>query len=437
VFSFFKKNNQQKLKQSAEDWIRLAHKIYHFRRDLLSDKDLRELSDASSKLSVALKDAVKNKQEGDWGKVRMCSENMENILKQVGGFFYPRSSWAENTEMLLVAAIVALAIRTFFLQPFKIPTNSMYPTYNGMTAEVFTEETAPNGPERIFRTLAYGAFRKDLVAENSGEVLIPVDWAHMSPYHEGVIGKKWFILKTPKYLYTIRVGNKDYQVEVPADFAQEMQKVIFDTYFAESSGEQDWTSFWLKKRQEYRNQQKPVVFLKTGKMVQPGDHLLDFDIMTGDALFVDRFTYHFAEPDVGDPIVFRTDNIPTIVDRHGNQENKYYIKRLVGKEEDVLKIQDPVLFRNGLPITGAEAFELNANEVGEYRGYIGDTYSRNMRYLKHGATFTVPEDSYFAMGDNSAISSDSRYWGSFKNTEIVGRAFFIYHPFTKRWGLAE
>ena len=34
-----------------------------------------------------------------------------------------------------MAAIVILGIRTYFVQPFKIPTNSMWPTYYGMTAE--------------------------------------------------------------------------------------------------------------------------------------------------------------------------------------------------------------------------------------------------------------------------------------------------------------
>ena len=46
-----------------------------------------------------------------------------------------------------MAAIVAGSIRSFFLQPFKIPTNSMWPTYNGMTAEVrAADEPVPSLP---------------------------------------------------------------------------------------------------------------------------------------------------------------------------------------------------------------------------------------------------------------------------------------------------
>jgi len=429
VFSFFKKNNHKQLKQSAEDWLRLAQKIYHFRRDLLSEKDLRELSEASNALSTALKSAVKDKQSGDWGKVRICSENLETILKQIGGFFYPKNGWAENTEMLLVAAIVALAIRAFFLQPFKIPTNSMYPTYNGMTAEVFTDEE-PGAAEHVFRTLAFGAFRQKLVAENAGEVIIPVSLGSLTPHHTGVMGKKWFVLKAPKARYTVLVGNKEYTLDVPADFVSEMNTVMFESFFKDS-GAEDWQDFLYQNRDMLRRQGKSTVFLRTNKKVSPGDTILNFDVMTGDALFVDRFSYHFVEPDVGDPIVFRTDNIPAI------GENKYYIKRLVGKEDDLLKIEDPVLFRNGMPIKGAPAFEYNANMEGRYRGYTSKPYSSSLLYLTNGSSFTVPEDCYFAMGDNSQISADSRFWGALPKTEVIGRAFFIYHPFTKRWGPAE
>ena len=65
-------------------------------------------------------------------------------------------------------------------------------------------------------------------------------------------------------------------------------------------------------------------------------------------------------------------------------------------------------------------------------------------YLKHvdsideklskGKTFTVPEDSFFAMGDNSWDSQDSRYWGTVPGNDVIGRPLFIYYPFTKRWG---
>jgi signal peptidase I len=41
------------------------------------------------------------------------------------------------------------------------------------------------------------------------------------------------------------------------------------------------------------------------------------------------------------------------------------------------------------------------------------------------------------MGDNSGNSADSRYWGQVPDTEVLGRALFIYYPFSSHWGLTE
>jgi signal peptidase I len=47
---------------------------------------------------------------------------------------------------------------------------------------------------------------------------------------------------------------------------------------------------------------------------------------------------------------------------------------------------------------------------------------------------TVPPYSYFALGDNSANSLDSRYWGFVPAENVVGRGLFVYWPFTSHWG---
>ncbi|HEY9154833.1 MAG TPA: S26 family signal peptidase [Opitutaceae bacterium] len=46
-------------------------------------------------------------------------------------------------------------------------------------------------------------------------------------------------------------------------------------------------------------------------------------------------------------------------------------------------------------------------------------------------------NAYYAMGDNSYNSDDSRYWGPVPRANVVGRPLFIYFPFTKRWGPAH
>jgi signal peptidase I len=146
-------------------------------------------------------------------------------------------------------------------------------------------------------------------------------------------------------------------------------------------------------------------------------------------LFVDRMSYHFVRPSVGDGFVFNTKNIA--VDPDKPHMEQYYIKRLVGLPGDTLEIKNFTLYRNGRPIEGAAAFAKNARRDGDYVGY------RNLRGLAVGQTMTVPPDGFLALGDNSANSADGRYWGFVPAKDAVGRPLFIYFPFTRRWGPAR
>jgi signal peptidase I len=47
----------------------------------------------------------------------------------------------------------------------------------------------------------------------------------------------------------------------------------------------------------------------------------------------------------------------------------------------------------------------------------------------------IPPHSYFAMGDNSYNSYDSRYWGPVPEENVVGRGLLVYWPFGRHWGL--
>src|SRR5258708_24444982 len=51
--------------------------------------------------------------------------------------------------------------------------------------------------------------------------------------------------------------------------------------------------------------------------------------------------------------------------------------------------------------------------------------------------YSVTPDHYMVMGDNTMNSYDSRAWGDFPQTNVIGRYFFVYWPFSKRfgWGL--
>jgi signal peptidase I len=83
------------------------------------------------------------------------------------------------------------------------------------------------------------------------------------------------------------------------------------------------------------------------------------------------------------------------------------------------------------------------SKAGEYQGYsnppLADIANPNgALYLTDpGATYAVPAGHYFAMGDNSYNSSDSRYWGPVPQENLMGRGLFVYWPFLPHWGFVK
>ena len=171
---------------------------------------------------------------------------------------------------------------------------------------------------------------------------------------------------------------------------------------------------------------------------------------TGDHVFVDKMSYHFRKPKRGEVFVFDTRDLQTN-DRRSNPagNTQYYIKRLVGVGGDKLQVIPPQLLVNGAP---AEAFGCQRVMTGTFDdpkdGYRG--YS-NRSQTPVGQMFTelgnprdeapVPERHYWAMGDNSYQSSDSRDWGSVPPRNLMGTGVFVYWPFSRaaggRWGLIK
>jgi signal peptidase I len=49
--------------------------------------------------------------------------------------------------------------------------------------------------------------------------------------------------------------------------------------------------------------------------------------------------------------------------------------------------------------------------------------------------YKVAQENYFALGDNSYNSSDSRYFGPVPQQNVVGRGLVVYWPFLGQWGL--
>lgn len=407
------------MRENAANWLELAEKVYHFRRDVLPAAQVAELQGQIAGLQALLKEKAGAE------RLKLAIERLEEVLRRTGGAIYPKTALVENVEFFLVAALVILGIRTYFVQPFKIPTNSMWPTYNGMTAEVWRNPAErPGALGRVGRFLAFGAQRREMVAPDTGPVTIPVRAGDGRIYFEAKPGRKWLVIPTTVREYTFFVNGHPVQLRVPLDFD-------FDQAFHDATGIDAAQLAWraMAPSVGLGAVREIPVDLKAVK----GEPFLAFDIITGDQLFVDRVTYHFARPKVGQGFVFRTDHIdsPHMRDQAGNQVEQYYIKRLVGGPGDKLEIRSPMLYRNGEPISGSDAFRANNRREGRYRGYA------NSGLLSTGEVLTVPEEKFFALGDNSYNSLDGRFWGFVPAKDVVGRPLFVYYPFTSHWGPAR
>jgi len=432
-------SSNRKMRRNGANWLDLAEKVRRYRCDRFTAAEAAELAGCRENLRRGLRE------NADAGKLKLAIEALEDVLRRVGGSIYPKTSLSENVDFFLVAAIVILGIRTYFVQPFKIPTNSMWPTYYGMTAEnIPPGAPAPGWAERLWRFGAYGAQRREAIAPRSGEVSAQyVLDAENRPTtylaYTMKTGRKWLVIPTQVREYTFYVDGAPASVQVPEDF-DGFDAVAMETFFGNEQGYYQHLAAVARagplEASLFKVNDDPdgyhrVVTLPLGRTVRAGDPVLRFDLLTGDQLFVDRMSYHFMRPKVGQGFVFRTGHIP------GIPVDEYYIKRLVGVPGDVMEIKQPRLYRNGQPITGSTTFELNGRRVGLYRGYFNGDALMGARYLGRGQTLTVPPHAFFALGDNSFNSADGRYWGFVPAADVVGQPLFVYYPFTRRWGPAR
>lgn len=310
-------------------------------------------------------------------------------------------SIAENVDVILVAVVVALGIRSYFLQPFKIPTNSMFPTLRGIVVtKLESEQEIPNPVQRVAEAIFCGRAYLDFELPAGAQVM---------PHH--CQSKGIFFLKR---LHLVYEAGGAFQTKVLATEA------TFDDV--------DRGVGLLPRSLEERAAHERA----------PRRILARVD--TGDHLFVNKVAYHFSRPARGDSFVFRTTGLKTSYNlgRDPRDGSQYYIKRCVGGPGDVMRVDPPRLL-----IGGEEAKEPEMRRVFSGRpGYNG--YSNRpangppFRYLGTPEdTYAIPADGYWAMGDNSYNSQDSRQWGHVPLENVVGKAFIIYYPFNRKFWLIE
>jgi signal peptidase I len=438
VFAFFT-SPEKKARASAAQWLETARNVWNYRRDVMAPAEAAEVARRRTELGNLLRERAGSE------RLSKAVAALDAALKRTGGRFHPRNAWSENVEFLLFAAILILGCRTYFVQPMVIPTNSMWPTYNGMTAENFPPGTDAPGPfSRLAMLIAFGAVRKEADAPVAGDVsaLMALDGRgqpHLVPAL--VEGKAWLFFPARFSEYTFFVGGEAVRIRVPEDF-HDVESLFIGTYFRDRNGlvarwEQAQADGTLREltAETGSGRQIRLYQLPLGRTVAAGDPVIRFDLLKGDMLLVDRISYHFVRPTVGSAFVFETEAIPDFP-AGADGSDEFLIKRLVGLPGDSLEIREPALYRNGKPIEGAEAFDHNARRDDRYRGYF-NAPEEGGRFLFAGQAITVPPHSFMGLGDNSLVSEDGRYWGFVPEKDVQGRPLLIYYPFTRHWGLAK
>ena len=348
--------------------LRHARKYLRYKDDQLSASD-REQIVAGMK---SLRDALRQK---DRERIHGTADALDKLLHRLTPVTW-ESHWRENCEVILVAIVVAVGIRSYFLQPFKIPTGSMQPTLNGIVGHPSTAP-APNILRQIADFVVLGRNYINVVSREDDQVL------EITP-------KKVLFFFTFSRLIC--------------------QRQNFLVYASPDTLSHDFGVF-------------------PGRICHRGEVIARGAIDTGDQVFVDKCSYNFVKPHNGDVFVFRTNNIPAI--RPDPLTGApFYIKRLAGLPGDILRIDPPFLYINGKKAE-AYGFQRVMSAKPPYHGY-----AHGHDYLSRAnQTFTVPRNRYFALGDNSYNSFDGRYWGTVPDDDLVGRGLFVYWPFGRHWGL--
>jgi len=116
-------------------------------------------------------------------------------------------------------------------------------------------------------------------------------------------------------------------------------------------------------------------------------------------VLIDRLSYIFSTPKSGDVVVF----LP-----NGNEKSHYYVKRVVAEPGDTLRIEDGILYVNGLETEWPMDIILDSGIV------------ENELILERG--------EYFCIGDNPNNSEDSRSAniGPITETDIYGKVWFHF-----------
>ncbi len=386
----------------------LSRYINHF-RPTLGEERLTELLGIRRELKEALL---------GWDKdeVKRITQLIGTKSESLKGF--KRNPVAEAVESFFVIMVVFMGIRTYYAQPFRIPTGSMQPSLNGIVIHPVDE--IPSAPTRWWNMLKLGSSYIDETAPQDMTLL-------------GMKDETYALLLTQTVL-TFR-GDEDGRtvtVTVPSATGTIIE--------------------YLKSRGKITEVDTPTGRSMRFGSFRRGETIVRGRVDAGDMVIVNRMAYHFRKPVRGETFVFDTRGIQTkatnrlMADQGGGT---HYIKRLCGTPGDTLEVKSPQLFVNGRPaeepgISRVAAAQPPFNATGyQQLDHLRTTHLGKPVYLSDAGPVTLRDNKdpnlreYAALGDNTTNSLDSRYWGPVRQFNIIGPAAFALWPFTPHWGCID
>jgi signal peptidase I len=405
-----------------------VRRLLNAQRDILSPQAIAAVQLKINELDAAIAD------KANAGKIRLKTGELQFAAEK---WFkpYPHAAWRENVEVLLVALAVAMAIRTFFIQPFKIPTGSMQPTLFGVTSVPDFGKINYYQPDK--RKEQAELFEQIKLRDT---MEIPTGWARV---------KDWF------------AGNSYVHIVAPADgvidsISPPTKFLIFNIKQTITIGGVEQTIWFPPDYGESDLARRAGLQVgENGHPYRKGEEVAKIKVSAGDHLFVDRLTYNFRKPARGDIIVFETGGIPNLnAIQMANHEdtNTFYIKRLVALPGEKVSIGDDRHLRiNGQRLDASTPHFENVYgfdpktppRESQWSGHVNGVVSveNNLNlgvpplFPDEDTVYDVPANSCMPMGDNTCNSSDSRFWGAIPESHVIGKSFFVYWPITKRFGV--
>lgn len=395
-----------KWKKEAMLLVKGARKFVNYKRDLLKPERVAEIESRRDDLLAAIK-------SGDRTKVDEASKQIRATCETSLRAERPPTWLEENVEVMFVAIVIALGLRTYVLQPFRIPTGSMQPTLNGIIGTPLPERDWPSLPVRLTEMATRGRSYVKEVNDRERRItnVRDIQWMHF-------------------FSRSVIEFSDGSSLRLPAPLTQ---------------------------MHEIGLTQALDIARANGGLLPAGTVLGEGTVDSGDLVLVDRISYHFRRPTRGEVWVFDTRGIDTKgiapdkakKDKIADQEDgTHYIKRLGAVPGDTLAISPPNILING-KVAREPGFEnVYQLPLHGHPGEVGYSFAspRGPGYkvpflLKPGDSITLKSDAppgmreYAALGDNSGNSLDSRYWGTVKEFNVVGPALFSLWPIkTGHWG---